>query len=224
MQPLQPPPRPVLLLTVATSLVSFVVCVAVAAHAAMAAEAFIAAFAAVGALGCVFGMLIGFGRFRDGPSIALFCTALTLCAAGAAYFIVGRGSGYRLPAVGLRNGAAMFMLLGAAHIGLAGLILLARNPRRSVPLFIKGVVFGIPVLAAAGAALAFPVQSFLGGLHPLVATAVVIVGFFAIVAFIAASAHCLIRAFEIGVQTANAAQDAAAGGAHATRPTGGAGA
>jgi hypothetical protein len=142
------------------------------------------------------GVLLGLGRFRQGPALALVCVAGTV--------LVGTGLG-RLSV--LANPRAVLVdpwfvtrfLAATALVALATLCVFSRSPGKSWRSFIWSVVLGVPVLVMLGV-----LWKGRGLLAPLdsapeaVRVAVALLGFLLMIGLVSASVHMLIRAFEFG--------------------------
>jgi hypothetical protein len=146
----------------------------------------------------VLGVIMGWGRFREAPGMALACIAATVLVAAAL--------GYKslqppvLGGVSLRpfllGRAACAVLLAAT----GAYCVLSRNPR-SWPMFFKGVALAMPLAAAAGVAAVPAARALVASMvgSSLLATIVSAVAAFVVLGVLAcASAHLIIRAFELG--------------------------
>lgn len=154
-------------------------------------------FEVVTAAAAVLGVLQGLGHFRSGPGLGLACVAGTVLVAG----VLGwKGANGRLGGFSLTPMLAVHVGAGLA-LGAAGAwAVLSRRP-------------GALWTAARGALLILPVAVVVGGLasrrgmaladrvlsaSQSVQFIVVSVGFLAATALVAAGAHLVIRAFEMG--------------------------
>lgn len=158
---------------------------------------FLAWFEVVVLTAGVFGVLLARGRFRDGPAIALLCIAG--CVA------VGSFLGYLSAGRTLMGQSMTVFLLGRVAAGgvfaaAAGLDVLLRRPGQSVPLLMKGLLAGIPVLVVAAMAVRTSALATINGLHPMVQFGVYIGAFVVLTAMSCAAAHWTIRAFALGVE------------------------
>lgn len=150
-------------------------------------------FEVVIALACVFGVLVGIGRFGSGPAIALACVAGTI---GIGSLLGYLGAGRRLGGVDLTpflfgRGAA-----AGAIAMIAAVIVLKRDARRSVPSLVRGLAFAAALAGFLAAAYWIRPQVFAYG--PLAKAAMVIVSGIVGLGLLAAAVHYTIKAFEHG--------------------------
>ncbi len=156
---------------------------------------FMLGFEAVIACASVFGVLVGLGRFRDGPALALLCVAGTIAAGSLLGFLAGRGN------IGLGPGWFLRLLLARVALSAiiaatAGWIVLVRRPQLSF----RRLWFGLGC-ALAFAAITWALWEFSGQLAALGTMPSAFVGFVAAVTLLgllAAAVHLLIGAFETG--------------------------
>lgn len=139
-----------------------------------------------------FGVLIGLGRFADGPALGLACVAGVVGAGSLLGYLAGQGNlGVDLkPFLLARAMAAAGIAFGA------GAAVLLRNPRLSLPRL--GIGIGCAVGFVIACALAWRFSASLahlgtvtGALLGLIATAIML-------GLLAAAVHLLISAFEAG--------------------------
>lgn len=154
-------------------------------------------FEIVTIVAAVLGILLGLGRFTDGPALALACVAGTiLLASGFGW----QGAGRQLGGVSLTP-----MLLGRAGIAmtlglLAAYCVLSRR-REAWSLAIRGVLLLAPVVVLMGALVVPRVRAWVEGAlgqSPAVQFLAVTVGFLIVTALVSAGGHLLITAFEAG--------------------------
>jgi len=154
----------------------------------------------------VFGVLAGLGRFAHGPAMAAACVGGAIAvAAGVAGLESGvlpsfRGEGVDLAILGSRAG------LAALLTAIAGLMILARRPARSVRLLLIGLITASPVVAVAVAAQVGLVARVEDAIPPLVFRIGLLAVGIAGVVLLSIAVHCLIRAFEVGVDAADPAE------------------
>lgn len=174
-------------------------------------HAFMIGFEAIALLAGVFAILVGRGKFADGPGIALLSVAGVVAVASAVSYSTSLGRQLtdsrmlREPFTGGR------LALAAATAALAGLIVLSRRPKESIRLFVIGLIWtGVACAIAAPAVVS---RGALRGLNPVLITVGSVVGFVIFVGFLSAGIHYLIRAFETGrnpvLDPANAGRRAA---------------
>ena len=199
------PPKAILGLAFIISLVCGASALAGAALFLMSGQWFSFGFEVSVALACFFGVLAGLGKFKDAPAITLMCTggALFVGATLAEPYIASRMVGDALPAtvvggMSILPFALARLAAGLVMLGLAGAIVLLREPGRSLPLFFKGVAFGIPVVVALGALAVPGIRNAALGASvvlklPLGIAAGVVLG-----ALLSISGHCIINAFVAG--------------------------
>jgi hypothetical protein len=198
MWPLSKPLRAVVTVTGAAVLLS---ALATLVMAAASRELTILGFEVVTLVAAALTVLVGRGRFADGPALALLCTAGSVGLATALEAVMARmhmGQFSLLPLVALR-GAAVVALLAVAAGGV-----LSRAPRRSWPVFAKGVLLLTPVAAVAAAMSVRPGRRALAateGWGDAAGFLVPVVGFLLLTALLAAGVHLVIRAFEFGRDT-----------------------
>ena len=151
----------------------------------------------------VFGVLAGLGRFANGP-------ALAAASVGGAVFtgvVVGGLETNVLP--GFRGGESVHYAAFFSRFALAGLlgvvaslIIISRTPARSLRLLVTGGVVVSPLVAlvvAGRVGLIARVQGAIPEVAFQIATlAAGLVG----IALFSVAIHCVVRAFEVGVQAA----------------------
>ena len=196
-----PVPRGTLLLVL---IVSGVVALSAIAGASMAvlqprASWVMFGFESVVTTAAVLGVLIGRGRYADGPALGLLCVAGTI--------LVGSGFGY------LGGGRTLFginltpfLLARAAAAGLlvlaAAWIVLARDPKATLPPFIRGAAFGagVPIVLIT----LWKMRASIGTIPDMAQVAIAIVVFVLVTGLIATSVQLLVKAFDAGVRRADA--------------------
>ncbi len=160
----------------------------------------------------VFGILAGLGRFSAGPALAAACVGgavFTGAYIGASEtLVITDFRRFNANADRVDTAAALGRFALAALIGATGaLMILSRKPGASIKRLVLGGVAFAPVaalviawrlglIARAQDALpeaAFQVAALMGGLAAIV--------------FVSIAAHCVIRAFEIGVDAAEHASE-----------------
>lgn len=172
---------------------------------------YMVAFEAIVLLASVTGVLTGLGKLKNGPAMSMLVTGgvVGVCAVLSeptfvSRIIQGGGGGGATIGPNLVPWIIARVLVGAALVGLAGLTLLLRKPKVSFPLLIKGVLLGLPVAAAGGAMLVPSIRAAVQGLPMVQSALLVVLGCFLFGALVSLSAHCLIRAFEVGISDADA--------------------
>jgi len=164
--------------------------VAGAAVASQPTSWYLVGFELVILMSGVIGVMSATGRFPGGPSITLLCIAGAV-AVGSLLGYVGAGKilmGWSLRPLLLARMADAAFLAAAS-----GAIVLARQPRSSIPALVKGVLLGAAMLVIAGAAWKFR-GSISGAPGPVRVGMFAMVGVVAIV-LLSASGHYVIRAF-----------------------------
>ena len=144
------------------------------------------------------GIYIARGRFSEGPGLALACIAGSIVACTVlGYVSINRTLG-QFPL----DLAVLSQLAAAGFLGVLGaMVILLRNPGRSCPLLVKGLVLGLPVLALAVVVLVPQARALLGPLGRMqgpTRAIVAVVVFAAAGVLVCASVHLLIKAFEAG--------------------------
>lgn len=169
---------------------------------------FLAVLELVVLLAAAMGVPIGLGRFNRGPAIAVACVAGGVATPTVlSYFSQAPiGPLMGLPLMPLVAGR---LLAGALLAGVAGLILILRRPAESTRLLVKGALLGAPVVIFALLYWRVPaVGNAIAGLHPVVNGLLWVILGLAGLVLTSVSGHCLIRAFEVGVEAGEKAVDA----------------
>lgn len=199
-------PRPILMLTLLASLFCVITALGGIVLASIGQRWYMLAFEVCVLVTSVCGVLLGLGKLRAGPAMSIVCVGgVTLVgsilAEPAIVARVVQGSTSVIPPIAGVNIVPWVyarVLIGLGLVALAGLTVLLRKPRVSLPLLVKGVLLGLPV-AASGAFVVVPgLRSMVLSLPTLGQIILAIVGFFVIGALVSLSGHCLIRAFEVG--------------------------
>lgn len=196
-----PVPKPISVLVglicagvLATAVAGAIASIVVPVRSAWALFGFEIVTMVAGALGLAFAG----GRFREGPGMALACIGGTILAAAGLGFISVRppvlGTVALAPFLAGRVG-------GALLIGVCAAACVLSRDRRAWPTLIKGIVLGLPVVAAAGVASVPAARGLVGSLLGTSPAALIVAGVAAFAVFGAlfcASVHLVIRAFELG--------------------------
>lgn len=98
------------------------------------------------------------------------------------------------------------LVCGAALGAMAALTVLLRRPARSFPLLLKGIAFGLPVMAVGVAVVIPSLRGKVLGLSPVGLIVLAIAGTAILGALISASGHLIIRAFAVGLEEAEPAR------------------
>lgn len=153
---------------------------------------FMLGFELVIAIAAAFGVLVGLGRFGDGPALALLCVAGTIGTGSLLGYLAGSGNiGVKLEPFLLAREAA-----GAVIAAAAAYIVLIRRPRLSVRRLVVGLLCA-GAFAAIGAVL-WKFSGQLVGLGTLPGAFVGLVGAVTLLGLLAAAVHLLVSAFETG--------------------------
>lgn len=150
-------------------------------------------FEVITLIATVIGFLGAVRHARQGPAMMLLCVAGAVGVGSLLAFIgtnrtlMGFGLG---PVLAARFAAAA--LLGAA----AGCILLSRDPSRSLPSLIKGIVWTAILVAVIG--VAWMMRSSILGAGGAARVAMTLVLGIASIGLVAASTHYLVNAFAFG--------------------------
>ena len=165
------------------------------------------AFECVVLLSSLGAVLTGLGKVRFGAAMSIFVTGSIVAAAAVLSepTLVARviqGGGGSAPASGPNLVPWVVARLGAGVglVGISGLILLLRAPGVSLMLLAKGVLLGLPVLAAGALVVVPSLRAKLMALSPMPAVFLSVIGVAVLGVLVSLSAHCLIRAFEVGAQ------------------------
>lgn len=154
---------------------------------------FMLGFEVVILIAAAFGVLIGMGRFSEGPAIALACVAGTI---GIGSLLGYLGAGRQLGSVNLtpflyaRGAAAGVLAL------LAAVTVLKRHPGQSLPALVRGAASGVAFAVVIGGLYLIRAQVIAYG--PLAKIAMVIIGGIVGLGLFAAMTHYTIKAFEAG--------------------------
>lgn len=147
------------------------------------------------------GIYVARGRFSEGPGLALACIAGSIVACTVLSYVRYINSGRSLGQFPL-DLIFLSRLAGAGFLGVLGaMVILLRNPGRSCPLLIKGLVLGFPVLALGAVVLVPQFKALLGPLGRIqgpTRAIVALVVFAAAGVLVSASVHLVIKAFEAG--------------------------
>jgi hypothetical protein len=154
----------------------------------------------------VFGVLAGLGRFAHGPALAAACVggsfAVAAGVSGIESGVIPSLQGERIDLAIVGSRVALAALLGA----ISGLMILSRRPGRSVKLLLIGIIMGSPIVAVAAAWRAGLVARFEEAVPTVAFQISVLAAGLVGVVLLSISIHCLIRAFEIGVDAADPAE------------------
>jgi hypothetical protein len=153
-------------------------------------------FEVVVAVAGTLGVLLGLGRMRGSPGMALACVGGTILVGSA---LGWQGAGRSLadvsltPLLALRAAAALLLMASA------GLVVLMRD-RAAIRPAVLGAVLGAPVVLAA-AAFALPAgrRTIEGLLSGPVETSLAIMALLVLAGLLAASVHLIIGAFDLAV-------------------------
>lgn len=165
-----------------------------------------------------FGVLAGRGRFSDGPALAPACVGGALLTAAVVggletqvLSIDGEITAFGGP--GSRAAVATHAALAALFGVLAALVVLARTPARSGKYLLAGALVGSPALALAVAWRLGYIARAQESL-PAVAFQLAVLGAaLVVIVLVSVAAHCIIRAFEVGVDAADPAGPTSGGAA-----------
>ncbi len=200
--PIPPLPRLLVLLVSLAVLCSAVLLAGLAAGAPLLARDqrpswALFGFEAVVAVAAVLGVLMGRGRYSDGPGLGLACVAGTILVGSA---LGWAGAGKVLLGVSLKPVLGGRALASLAIASVGAWCVLARNPR-SIRLALFGAILIAPIVLGVGAAMtpagrrlldkamaASPGTQFIGAVG----------GFTVVAVLLSAGTHLLIRAFEMG--------------------------
>ena len=161
---------------------------------------FFLGFELVIVMGAVFLIMLGMGKFKDGPAITLLCAAGAI---GVCALLGWQATGRQI------NGHSVTWLL-LLRAGIAGLLVLAaatevalRDPQKTLPRIGWGLLAGIPVVALLAllqmGTLGRAIDKLTGGSQATAFGVWMVVGLIGC-ALVSASGHMLITGFQIGVQ------------------------
>jgi hypothetical protein len=149
---------------------------------------FLFGFELVITLAGVLCLRLGRGKYGS-PGLGLLCVAGTV-AAGTLFGYLGAGR--TVWGIDLKPLLAARGALALALLALAGAIQLHGEPVR-VRFLVKGIIFAIPALALP--AIAYALRNSAANWPEVIRLALLMVGFVAVIGFIAASVEFLVRAF-----------------------------
>ncbi len=161
---------------------------------------FLLGFEGLALVGALFAVLVGLGKFRHGPALAMLCVAGTILVGTVLGYTADRAT-YRgiqaHPISAARLGASALMFL------LAGVTVWARRPAPSIRALVTGSVLGAIALGVMGAWAFTPLSASLAAVHPMVRTLALLFGGLIVVGLLSASAHYGIRSLEHGREEAS---------------------
>lgn len=161
---------------------------------------FLAGLEGVLAACCVVGVFTGLGRHNSGPAVAIASLA---GAVGTCSVLGALSSGGVVMGVSVKLLLAGRLGVAAALLAIAGLVMLLRRPGVSAALLLKGALLGGPAVAAIGAyVFVAPLRAALHALHPVALAFVGSIAFLVLLGLLSLGAHCVIRAFETGLEAA----------------------
>ncbi len=191
-----PPSRPALLLALVLSALVLLSAVAGATISllnqpkpAWFALAFELTIIVAAAMGC----LVGLGRFRQGPALALLCVAGSVAVGSLLGYV---GDGRRLLGLNMMPSLAARELAAGLLLASAAWLVLARDPTRTLPPLVKGLALGVLALAAAGGLWA--ARAGLASIPDAVKLFLIVVLFLVFTVLVSISAHLVILAFQRG--------------------------
>lgn len=168
---------------------------------------FILMFEVVVAVTCVFGVLTGLGRFSEAPALSMMITggivvvAAVLSEPAVVLKLAGRGgSPVEMFGMTLVPFALARLGAGGAILLLSAITVLIRDPKRSLAYLLRAAILGAPVVLALGLAASGRGQAAIANLSQGVVFGLTVAAFFVLGGLFCASAHCLIRAFEVGIR------------------------
>lgn len=168
---------------------------------------YVVAFEFVVLLAAAMGVLTGLGKLKSGPAMSMLCTGGVVFAGAVlseprlvARVLQGGSGGAATGGVDLTPWVIARVICGLGLCGLAALTLLLRRPGVSFPLLVRGTLLGLPVLAVLAALLIDRTRAMLADLSPIPSALLAVFGCLLMVALVSVSAHCIIRAFEVGIQ------------------------
>lgn len=155
---------------------------------------FLLAFESLVVVSAMFGVMAARGRFAEAPALAILCVTGTIVAASLFGYL---GAGRLVSAVNMKYWLVGRCAAAAVLVMLAGWTVLSRQPRVSIPLLLRGVVFGVVFLATI--AVAWRCRESIGKMEGGAKTLLAVVGGVWLLSMLAPAAHYLIRAFEQGL-------------------------
>jgi len=138
---------------------------------------------------------------RSGQAVGLVCIAGAVASGAvlADLSTAGTLSGQSVRAVLIAHAA-----IAGLFAVLAGLVVLMRRPQQSFRLLLRSVIFALPLIVALVLIRAGVFSGVWTSLGQAVQIVAAVALFFISLALFAGAAHCMIRAFEIGVESAEA--------------------
>jgi hypothetical protein len=194
-------PIQIILLVLAAAIGALGVLMIVKALLAEPMQVFAICFGVVLAVSAGFLAWVGRGRVKEGQAIALICAAgAVVC--GSVFAFVSTG---QPPSGIVRDPATLASLaIGGLLTVIAALDILMRRPAESFPRLVKGVVIGIPLLIVVALWQSGIVARVMSHLGMSLSFAGYVLLLIVSIGLAAASGHQLIRAFQIGVDAADA--------------------
>jgi len=154
----------------------------------------------------MFCVLIGLGKFKDAPAIGMLIAAGAILTAAAlgdpalGTFIRSRGNAQPTPGtLNLVPFALARVAAAAAFAMLATCTALAQKPATSLRFLFSGIALMTPLAGIVAAVAVGSIRSAILGLNGITLAAIVVTTMIVAIAFLAASGHMLIKAFEVGM-------------------------
>ncbi len=199
---LKPPPKGILLLVLGVCAVVALSALGVGALAVLQPRPswVMFGFEVIVLVAGVLGVQMGRGRHADGPALGLACIAGTI--------LIGTAFGY------LAGGRVLFstdmrplvLARAAAAIALAcaaGWIVLSRDLKATLPPFIRGLAFGLPIPILL--LVVWKLRGTMAGMSDAAQLGLAIVIFALITGLLAASVQFIVKAFDLGMKRADSA-------------------
>jgi hypothetical protein len=151
---------------------------------------------------------VGLGKVRSGQAIALVCVAGAVMSGLLLAFIsTGKAAGAIVRDVPSMLGVVMALGL----MGIAGVDVLLRRPKESMPRLVRGLIFAVPLVILLVVVRSGPVSRGINGLEMGIQFGVYVVLLLIGIGLLSASGHQIIRAFQIGVEAADEREGKRAG-------------
>lgn len=200
-----PTPKPILIAALVISALVGLTGVYGAWSAISSGAWFAIGFEIVLVAACVFGVLTGLGRFRESHAYALICVAGAVLVCACLAFIASDADVAANAQLGLLVRAMPRDPLTGARLAaagllaaLAGLTLLVRTPRRSLRYLGLAAALGAGPVLAVVAFLNPMIRGYASEIHTVALSVILFIGVLLVGGLASASAHCFIRAFEVG--------------------------
>ncbi|MBL0928288.1 MAG: hypothetical protein IBJ11_11665 [Phycisphaerales bacterium] len=163
-------------------------------------------FEVVTLVASMFGVMVGLGKFREGPALATLmvggCVFVGAVLAEPTFATRAMGGGGQQGTTGmgvsLLGPALARIAAGLGLVVLSGVIPLSRDFRAARPWLVRAVVLGVPALGLAASPRLPVVGPLLRQMPTAGAVLAGVLGFLVFTVLFSAAVHCAVRALETG--------------------------